>query len=340
MTEVSVIVPTYNRADLIEPALRSILGQSHKPAEVIVVDDGSRDNTAAVVRQFGPAVKYLSIENSGECRARNVGVEASSAPWVAFCDSDDLWHPDKLRLQVRLFERAPNAEYGFTNFQTVVEDHWSATTKFDTSPAGYWNLPHLQVEPGLFVIEVSMFERLLRHQPIFPSTLMMKRSFFEAAGRWREPLGRTPSVDMEFHLRCVSHPPIAVVATPVVGIRKHSGNFSGDKLRTLVGEVEILRYVLANNPVAADYKDAIHEQIILRSGEAAEAAFAAGQLKRTNELLKSVPHGRRSWKQTLKALIAAVPGGMGQSLQRATVALTRPHSALRAPRSSQPVRGA
>jgi len=328
--EVAVIVPTYNRADLIVHALHSILGQSHKPAEVIVVDDGSRDDTEAAVRRFGSAVKYLCIENSGECRARNVGVSASSAPWVAFCDSDDVWHPDKLRLQARLFERVPEAEYGFTNFKTIVDGEWSAATKFDTSPPEYWNLPRREVGPGLFVVDVPMFESLLCHQPIFPSTLMMKRSFFEAAGRWREPLGRTPSVDLEFHLRCVSRPPVAVVSNPVVGIRKHAGNFSGDVFRTLVGEIEILRYVLAHNPAASQHGHAIQEQIILRSGDAAEAAFAAGQLEKARQLLEGVPHNRRSWRQQLKALIAASPKGLGQWLQKATVALARPHSAFRA----------
>jgi hypothetical protein len=175
-----------------------------------------------------------------------------------------------------------------------------------------------------------MFDSLLRHQPIFPSTLMMKRSFFEAAGGWREPLGRTPSVDMEFHLRCVSHPPVAVVATPVVGIRKHAGNFSGDVFRTLVGEIEILKYVLAHNPAASEHVDAIQEQIILRSGDAAEAAFAAGQLEKARQLLQGVPHNRRSWRQKVKGLIAASPKSVGQWLQKATVALARPHTAFRA----------
>ena len=101
--DVSVIVPSYNRADLIPQTIHSILNQSHPPAEVIVVDDGSTDDTETVLQQFGSAIKYLRINNAGQARARNIGAEASTSEWIAFCDSDDLWQPNKLSDQVRLF---------------------------------------------------------------------------------------------------------------------------------------------------------------------------------------------------------------------------------------------
>lgn len=318
--EVSVIIPTYNRADLIVPTLKSIVSQSYQPAEILVVDDGSTDNTEAVVRDFGSGVGYLRIENSGECRARNVGVAATSAPWIAFCDSDDLWHPNKLNLQVRLFENAPGTEYSFTNFRTVTDGYWSTGTKFDSSPRGYWDVPHRTIDKDLFIVEVPMFERLLKHQPIFPSTVMMSRSFFERVGRCNEPLGLTPSMDFEFALRCVTHPNIGVVSAPLVGIRKHASNFSGNILRTTMGEVEILRYVLRNHPAAKDYADAINEQIVLRSASAAEAAFAAGDMQRTRELLRAVPWRSRSLRQHLKAVIATAPRTLAEAMQRTAIA--------------------
>jgi glycosyltransferase involved in cell wall biosynthesis len=186
--EISVIVPAYNRGKLIRPTLDSILQQSYAPAEVVVVDDGSTDDTAAVVAEYGRGVKYVGIENSGPPRARNMGVAASTAPWLAFCDSDDLWHPEKLRLQVRLFQKAPDVEYCFTNSMLVIDDCWIEPTKFDSLPDGYWDTAQRRIEDGLIVVEESMFERLLLRQPIFPSGVMMKRSFFENVGaggkRW------------------------------------------------------------------------------------------------------------------------------------------------------------
>ena len=315
--DVSVIVPTYNRAGLITETLDSILGQSHLPSEVIVVDDGSTDNTETIVRCYGRGVKYLYIENSGAPRARNVGVAAATADWIAFCDSDDLWHPEKLRLQIRLFENAPEVEYGFTNFKTVVNGEWSKETKFDSLPPYYWNLAQSHIDEDSIVIRQPMFDRVLTRQPIFPSSVMLKRIFLEKIGGWNEQLGRTRGEDWEFTLRCVGSP-IGVVFVPVVGIRKHDSNFSGDQLGTLLGEIAVLEYVLDHNSVlAAEYSRLIREQISIRTANGAEAAFALGDFKQMQALLESVPFRSLRWKLQLKALIAYMPENFGRVLQRA-----------------------
>jgi glycosyltransferase involved in cell wall biosynthesis len=316
--QVSVIVPTYNRGSLIVSTLDSIMVQSHRPAEIIVVDDGSTDDTPIVVQRYGNGVRYLRIENSGPPRARNMGAATASAPWLAFCDSDDLWHPDKLRLQVRLFEQAPELEYGFTNSRTVVDDSWSAVTKFETLPSGYWDLAVRKIDQELFIVEQSMFGRLLMRQPIYPSTVMMKRTFFDKIGGWRESLGRNPAEDVEFHLRCVNREGIGVVASPVVGIRKHDSNFSGQTLRTTIGDMEMLRFVLDHNPAAVKYSSVIGEKIIASSSDAADGAFAIGDMQMVRELLKAVPYNRRTWKLHIKSLIAHCPSGMAQFLMRMT----------------------
>jgi glycosyltransferase involved in cell wall biosynthesis len=94
--QVSVVVPVFNRAHLIAETLDSILGQTLRPAEVFVVDDGSTDDTAAVLRRYGGAVRSITIASSGVQVARNTGVEAGTAPWIALCDSDDVWRPQYL----------------------------------------------------------------------------------------------------------------------------------------------------------------------------------------------------------------------------------------------------
>jgi len=306
--DIAVIVPTYNRADLIGETLDSILRQSYPAAEIIVVDDGSTDDTAAVVARYSDSVKYLRVDNSGVAAARNAGVTAGTASWLAFCDSDDLWAPNKLKLQVELCQKRPEVNYCFTNCRMVTGGVWSDSSKFDISPHGYWDLPREEVTSELFVVRTDMFPHLLLHQPIFPSTVMMRRTFFEAVGRWNEPLGRTLSEDLEFTLRCAARPPIGVVATPVVGIRKHAGNFSSDVYCTTLGEIDILRYVLTNHVTARKHQETIRRTIEARSAQAAGGAFAAGDLAKTRELLASVPLQRRSLKLHLKALISHAPG--------------------------------
>lgn len=305
--DISVVVPTYNRAGLIGETIDSILSQSYKPREIIVVDDGSTDATESVVARYQHAVKYLRILNSGECRARNVGVDATSSDWIAFCDSDDLWHPDKLLIQANLLAAATDVKYSFTNFKTVVDGVWSTATKFDTSPPGYWDMPRQQIGSHGYIVENPICERLLVHQPIFPSTLMMHRSFFEFVGRWCEPLGHTPSVDLEFHFRCTAHARIGVVTTPVVGIRKHDGNISGDNTKMTIGEIVIRRYLLEHNEVAQRVSGAIHSQINQRTMSAAEGLFGLGHFEEAHQLFHSVPYRDLSLKMHVKNIVAQLP---------------------------------
>jgi glycosyltransferase involved in cell wall biosynthesis len=98
---VSVVVPTHNRVALLKRTLRSILGQNISDVEVIVVDDGSVDDIAAVVGDLDPRIQVLrNRQPAGVSAARNRGIAAAQGEWIAFCDDDDLWAPDKLRLQL------------------------------------------------------------------------------------------------------------------------------------------------------------------------------------------------------------------------------------------------
>lgn len=319
--DVSVVIPTHNRADLLPRTLASILDQTLRPAEVIVVDDGSTDGTEQLARSFPPPVKYVRIENSGVCRARNVGSDRAAAPWIAYCDSDDLWHPRKLEAQARLLQAVPGLEFAFTNFSVVSGDTWAAATKFDEAPPGFWDVAVRKVSPDAFVVDTSLYERILRYQPIFPSTIIMSQGFFRRIGPWVDAIGRTLSEDLEFILRCVNQSPIGVVSSPLVGIRKHSGGFSSRPLRTLRGEITILHYVLDHQPAARGHEGAIRDSIIERSAGGADMTFLAGDLDGFREFLEAVPWERRSASLRMKSLIARLPDRVARALRPASLAL-------------------
>ena len=98
--KVSVIIPTYNRADMVGDAIQSVIDQTYHSWELIIVDDGSQDNTSEVVAQFSdPRIRYIYQENKKLPAARNTGIRASSGEYLVFLDSDDLFMPDKLRAQ-------------------------------------------------------------------------------------------------------------------------------------------------------------------------------------------------------------------------------------------------
>ncbi len=109
MSKVSVIIPTYNRAKFVTKAIDSVLVQTYKDYEIIVVDDGSTDNTHEVVRSFNdPRINYIRHEeNRGSGAARNTGIKASRGEYIAFLDSDDEWLPTKLSKQMTIFQAAP-----------------------------------------------------------------------------------------------------------------------------------------------------------------------------------------------------------------------------------------
>ncbi len=104
--EISIIVPTYNRCDSTINAIESILSQTYQNFEIIIVDDGSADNTGAELQQqFGNQIRYIFQPNRGPSAARNTGLRAAQHDWVAFLDSDDIWLPDKLAHQVPLIQK-------------------------------------------------------------------------------------------------------------------------------------------------------------------------------------------------------------------------------------------
>jgi glycosyltransferase involved in cell wall biosynthesis len=115
---VSVVIPTYNRAALVARAIASVLISIGPGDEIIVVDDGSADGTAAVVEEFGDPVRYHRIEHAGPSAARNAGLRLARGRYVAFLDSDDEWLPDKLALQRQVMRRFPEALLSFGNLQS------------------------------------------------------------------------------------------------------------------------------------------------------------------------------------------------------------------------------
>jgi glycosyltransferase involved in cell wall biosynthesis len=113
---ISCIVPVYNGERYLAETLDSILGQTHQPLEIVVVDDGSTDRTATIAAAFGARLQYCWQENAGEAAARNRGLSMAQAEFVAFLDADDLWHPEKLARQIAHFQD-PHLDLCFTSFQ-------------------------------------------------------------------------------------------------------------------------------------------------------------------------------------------------------------------------------
>jgi glycosyltransferase involved in cell wall biosynthesis len=114
---VSVVIPAHNSQRYIVPTLDSILAQKHRPLEILVVDDGSTDSTAQIVRGYAPEVRLIEQDQRGHPAARNTGIRAATGEFLGFLDHDDLWSTDKLERQITCFERNAGLDLVFGHIQ-------------------------------------------------------------------------------------------------------------------------------------------------------------------------------------------------------------------------------
>jgi glycosyltransferase involved in cell wall biosynthesis len=317
MHAVSLVVPTFNRCDLIDETLAALLAQTRGAAEIIVVDDGSTDPTQSILETYGRAVKTIRIENSGELVARNTGLRAATGDLVAFCDSDDIWAPDCLATLAAQWEQTPELLACYSNFRFLRNGSVSGETKFDAAPAGFWDgIRPTGSEAGVF--DMPIIERLLSFQPFFPSCMMVSRAKFLAAGGWDEGTTRLVGCDFATTLRVAANPPIGVVHRPLVHIRKHAQNFSADTEKMNLGDAQVLDHVLRTRPELAPLAPKIRNSMSIRRQNALDSAFTRRDFAAVRAIYALLPAHAPGPKQRMKRAIAALP----TPLNRLAAALT------------------
>jgi glycosyltransferase involved in cell wall biosynthesis len=117
---ICAIIPAYNIADYIARAIDSVLAQTLQPDQIIVVDDGSTDNTADIIKSYGSKVTYIYQQNAGLAASRNTGIKNTNCNWVAFLDGDDEWLPDNLKLQVEIIKNNPDLNWSAGNYKDML----------------------------------------------------------------------------------------------------------------------------------------------------------------------------------------------------------------------------
>ena len=189
----SVVVPCYNAAQYLSAALDSVLSQTYGNREIIVVDDGSTDETPDILGQYADRVRTLRQENSGSAAARNRALSAATGDLIAFLDADDIWFPDKLRMQVD--HLATCEECG------VVYCRWIA---LDTDSVGNLRPPQRgDSEPDPTTIDADrsgwLYHQLLQDSVVHTSTAVFRRHVIDSVGRFDESLRR--GQDLDYWLR-------------------------------------------------------------------------------------------------------------------------------------------
>ena len=193
---VSVVIPTYNRAGFVKEAVESVLAQKVPAGEVIVVDDGSTDGTDRLLESFGDRIRYLPRARGGVSAARNLGIRNSRYEWIAFLDSDDLWLPLKLKLQIDFLASHPGIEICQTGEIWVRNGERLNPKKYHRKPQGH------------------CFTRLLDRCLVSPSAVIVHRDVFDAVGMFDESLPACEDYDLWLRIGC--RYPIGLEEEPLV----------------------------------------------------------------------------------------------------------------------------
>jgi len=226
---VSTVIRAYNRAYVVGEALHSALGQSYTDQEVIVVDDGSTDNTVDIVEGFHDRrVRLLRHEkNQGVAAACNTGIAAATGEFVGFLDSDDLWKPDKLERQVEFLRRYPQVSAVFSDVEL-----WDGARTFPSIMTLMRSFPRL-LDPGRKSEEYvftrrQMYLCLLQEVPIKPTALLVKRQALAAVGAF--DVEARSGEDWEFFLRLSRRASFGYIDR-ALAIQRRTGDATHQKFR-------------------------------------------------------------------------------------------------------------
>lgn len=303
---VCLIIPIYNRANLVGETIESALAQTIPFDEIILVDDGSTDGVENVISRFGENVKLIKQNNQGVQAARNLGVLVSSSEWITFCDSDDLLMPDFLRKMKSLIHSSRHFDAVYCNFELFGVDVVKSTHKIAQCPFDY--LAGASIEEG-FALEIpDLLSRNLRFQPFFPSGCLLKRPFYKKLDGFNVYFNGVGAEDWDFTLRAIVSGEIAFCLEPLVSIRRHNGNDSADSLRMTLGELIILKKstFIKNITLPGDLAE-VQTQISSRSKAAFNLAFDAGRYELLKELYPVIKDSDKDFRFWVKWMIALMP---------------------------------
>ncbi|MBX2998551.1 MAG: glycosyltransferase [Caldilineaceae bacterium] len=208
---VSVVIPAYNQADYLAEAITSSLEQTYKDYEIIVVDDGSTDETPAVAQSFGSAIRYIRQENQGLAGARNTGIRHANGDYVALLDSDDRWSPDFLRTMMSLVEQNPEGVVYYAGWRFI--------------DANGKDLP--QAPSSRVVAPSAMYRAMLKSNFLIPSAIVMHRSTIVAEGMFDPAFRRLQDRELWVRLLRKGYKFIGSSDCPVY-YRVHASSLSTD----------------------------------------------------------------------------------------------------------------
>lgn len=258
---VSVIIPTHNYGRFIRDTINSVQSQAVSELEIIVIDDGSTDNTAAVLQEIcDRRLQVVRIPNAGVSVARNTGIELAKGEYIAFLDADDVWLPDKLTLQLALMTNEPSLGLVFSDFTRFDETGTLPGTQFSYVP----EIKQFQTRPARGgvgrVILGDVFAQVAGTGELVagPQTLMLRRDVVQHI---RFPVGVRLCEDYEYLLHACRNVGVGFIAQPLVKVRRHGGNSFADPAETMSPKVDVLQRFLSQQKLSHRERQTIRRRL-------------------------------------------------------------------------------
>jgi teichuronic acid biosynthesis glycosyltransferase TuaG len=290
---VSIIMPAYNAEKYIEESILSAVNQTYRNWELIIINDGSTDNTRAIAEKFSNQDKRIKVVNQQNKRlggARNTGIQNSTGEWIAFLDSDDLWEPAKLEKQIQATKAFPNVDVIYTAGWTLNEDDLNTLTPYD-SPAGNFT-------------GSEMYNVLLAGNVIPVLSVLVKKNIINKIGDQEENPFFHGCEDWDYWFR------MAIQGANFYGMdeklfyyRRHGSNMSGNSLQIAQAAVLLKNFggSLENrHEIRSELKKTVNPLItrLIAEDRIAEAAY----------LLKGARNIGLSWDYAVNALLINLAG--------------------------------
>lgn len=307
--DLSIVIPTYNRPALLHQTIQSVLSQTRQPREIIVVDNGTDDATADLIRTFGAAIIYIRQEPLGVQVARNTGALAASSTWVAMLDDDDLYLPEFVKTFAAAMEDGC-ADIICGDHRRIETNVDHPLTRFEKAPPGYWDgIPRGSV--WSFVGKYPA-EKLITFVPFFPSTMVLRKDLFLKVGGYDPQVRGIVAEDIEFLVRALLAGNLAIVWPPLLNYRLHgsndSGPLSGGYLGQIVGKWRIFEFLREKAPsLDATFAIALEEGILPLRAQAFDAAFGLRQFDLASDIARDVRSSDWSIKRSIKRALIDMP---------------------------------
>lgn len=271
---ISVVIPLYNKERHIENTINTVLSQSYKEIEIIVIDDGSTDKSAEIVQKITDRrLRFIRKKNEGVSITRNLGVSEASNELVAFLDADDEWKPDYLERIHSLYQKYPNAAIYATNYSVVEQDGKSYTLDY----------PEIDFEEGLIK---NYFYSAYTFTPLWTSAVCVRKSIFQQMGGF--PTNIRNGEDLDLWCRIALKHPIAYINKPLAVYRRDSDNMLSRSVVDPSWFPFLEDYIPTNQDLIIDV-DSIERYIVKRQLDAASAAlFVIKDSKKCIDILDGI----------------------------------------------------